>query len=99
MSVAYEWDVEVVTDRETDDHEEGEVIDHNFCASYAAAKAVAATDLGHGLRHLLVLVRDDEKERSWAYLEEGELPTHFQDSYQNQYAKVPQRFHKEVAAI
>ena len=96
MTVRYEWDVEVQTAAASDDHEESEVIDHLFCKSFIEAVTTAAIDAGEDLKHVIVLVRDDDNQRSWAYLEDGKLPTHFEDAYQNQYAKVPQCFHAEV---
>lgn len=98
MAVRYEWDVEVQTAAASDDYEEGEVIDHLFCKSFIGAMTTAAIDAGEDLKHVIVLVRDDDNQRSWAYLEDGKLPTHFEDAYQNQHGKVPQRFHAEVAA-
>lgn len=50
-----------------------------------------------GMTSRIVLVRDDDKGRSWAYLEDGELPSHFEDAYGVKVAKVPGRFHEEVS--
>lgn len=43
------------------------------------------------------LMRDDDKGRSWAYITNGKLPENFLDAYGRIVAKVPQRYHKELA--
>ena len=98
MTVFYEWDVEAVTSIETDNHEKSEVVDHRRAFSFAYAMSMASTPPDAGMAYQVVLVRDDDKLRSWAYLGDMKLPSRFQDAYQNYYGKVPQRFHKEVAA-
>ena len=97
MAVRYEWDVELQTAVASDDHDEGEVVDHMFCGDFARSKRMAATAPEAGYRYALVLVRDDDNMRSWAYVTDGVLPSHFSDAYGEQYAKVPQRYHAEVA--
>ena len=98
MTTTYEWDVEEQTAEDSDENEAGEVLDHLFCTSYAEAKRQAARPASEGCKFVIVLVRDADDGRSWAYMEDGKLPTHFCDAYQSPVAKVPQRFHKEVAA-
>lgn len=93
MPVDYEWDVETV------EIESEDIVDHEFCKDYADAKATAATAPGPGHRHDIVLVRDDDNGRSWAYMEDGKLPSHFSDAYGNAVAKVPKRFTNEVAKV
>jgi hypothetical protein len=95
MSVRYEWDVELVTAVETAEHEAGEVIDHNHVESAAAALAFAAGGAGEGFAYSIVLVRDDDNGRAWAYVEDGKLPTHFTDAHDNEVAVVPQRLRGE----
>lgn len=34
--------------------------------------------------------------RSWAYIKNGKLPSHFKDAFGGQTCKVPKRFHDEV---
>lgn len=102
MPVRYEWDVETVTDRDSDEHEEGEVLDHHHVASYAEALAYTReVEPEDGERFQIVLVRDsDEHEegRSWAYMKDGKLPTFFEDAYSVHTAYVPDQFHDEVNA-
>jgi len=97
MAVRYEWDVEETAAADTDDHEEGECFDHRFCESYKEVLAVAATTPPEGTAWRPVLVRDDDAGRSWAYMENGKLPSHFEDAYGTPVAKVPKRFVDEVA--
>lgn len=91
----YEWDVEIVSD---DDFED--ILDHDFRDTYAEVKAGSSAASGVFTR--LVLVRHVEtddawREDSWAYVEDGKLPEHFEDAYGNKATKVPARFHQEVA--
>lgn len=98
MAVRYEWDVETqaVGDSETNEH--GDVLDHDFCGSYAEALRTLANDPAKpGERKVIVLVRDDDVCKAWAYMEDGSLPDYFSDAYDNEDARVPKRFHDEVA--
>lgn len=96
-SVAYEWDVEVVADGDSAEYEDGEVIEHDHCGSYAEAKRKAGETPPEGCRYLIVLVRDDDNRRAWAYLENGKLPETFTDALGHEYKQVPKRFVDEVA--
>lgn len=90
MSVKYEWDVETV-----DDH--GDVLDHDHDASLSALLH-RHHDIGNGEQLALVrdVWRDDGEliDRSWAYAENGKLPDTFSGG---ETAKVPKRFHDEIA--
>ena len=90
--LTYEWDVETVD-------EYGDIEDHYHSERITIDHLDAALDKSGRTR--LVLVRDDHRhggiDRSWAYVEEGKLPDHFKDAYDRNEAKVPQRFHKELA--
>ena len=97
--IRYEWDVETYTDDEFAD-----VVDHCHISTYARAIDYMArypAEAGH--RHVLVLVRDviapdgDLRDRQWAYMHDGILPSHFEDSGGNRQAKVPQYLRKEWA--
>lgn len=96
MTVYYEWDVE-----EVDEHDD--VQDHYHTDSYASAKAIHAAVPGEGtnMTSRIVLIRDDDNtrtgQRAWAYLEDGKLPEYFEDAHGVEVAKVPKRFHEEVA--
>ena len=93
-TVTYEWDVELVNE-ETDDVE-----DHMFQDSYAGCVAAVALGVAPGRRAEIVLVRDSAcGDRSWAYVVNGALPTHFRDSYDEKTARVPVRFHEEVTEV
>jgi hypothetical protein len=96
-SVAYEWDVETRADGDTDKQEDGEVIDHDFCESFAEAKKKAAETPPEGCRFEIVLVCDDDVGRSWAELENGLLPERFCDALGRERKQVPKRFVDEVA--
>lgn len=98
MAVHYEWDVETQAALETEANEAGEVLDHNHCKSYSEAMRAASKQPGQpGEQFVIVLVRDDDDRRAWAYVEDGKLPEWFHDADGNDYAKVPQRFVQEVA--
>lgn len=84
MPVTYEWDIETWADDEVIDHDHRDRV-HDF-GGEELTRAVAED----GYR--LVLVRNDDKGRSWAYVANGELPTHFLDAYEKPVAKVPARF-------
>jgi hypothetical protein len=89
MSVFYEWDVETVS--VVDDL----VIDHDHRGNFKACK-IEAAHCDPGYKKVIVLVRDDDYSRSWAYIEDGKLPTHFRDAYGRVVARVPKRFMREV---
>jgi hypothetical protein len=89
MTVYYEWDVEEVDENE-------DIQNHNHTSSYTKAKEVAAIPNEGGIISRIVLVRDDDNCRSWAYMEDGKLPEWFEDAYGAEVAKVPKRFIKEV---
>lgn len=96
MAVEYEWDVELQAAVDSDDHEEGEVLDHDHQLSYADAMKRAAMPTPDGFRSVIVLVRDDDAGRSWAYVENGKLAEKFSDANGSDVAKVPACFAKEV---
>lgn len=89
MGAQYEWDVEVVDPN-------GDIEDHLHQTSFADCVKVAAEETQPGYTRSIVLVRDDDKGRSWAYLEDGALPEELLDAYDRPAAKTPQRFRKEV---
>lgn len=89
MTVYYEWDVEEteVVDGEV------EVVEHWFQTSYKASYIFK----GDCPEMSIVLVRDDNNGRSWAYIQaNGELPEHFCNAWGVEVHKVPNRFHEEV---
>lgn len=93
---SYEWDKEEY-DIAADDPK-AEIIDHNF-----GEKLV---DVGFPCvkTELLVLVRDSEQGKLWAYVDDSRmLPRYFSrpeadGKYHETNVKVPQRFHREIAA-
>ena len=90
MTVVYEWDCETI-----DEH--GDIVEHMHGATYAEVKAWSlANTCKPGFTHSLVLVRDDDEGRAWAYIEDGRLPEFCQDAASCKIARVPQRFHREV---
>ena len=98
MTVQYEWDCETVADGDSTGFEDGEAIDHAHGASFKEVKAwAAANPCAPGFRHEIVLVRDDDAGRAWAYVSGGKLPEYFTDADGADDAKVPQRFVREVA--
>lgn len=87
MPTTYEWDIETWVDDEIVDHNHRNSV-HEF-GGEELTMAVAED----GYR--LVLVRTNEKGRWWAYVTDGELPTHFSDAWDRPCIKVPERFFKE----
>ena len=73
------------------------MLDHNHVGSYAEALAWAVNP-PRDTEYSIVLVRDDDEARSWAYVHSGALGSHFLDSAGDEMTKVPQRFHAEVAS-
>jgi hypothetical protein len=99
MAVTYEWDCETVADGNSAECEDGEILDHVHGSSFRDVHAWADKyPCEPGRRYALVLVRDDDEGRSWAYVTEGTLPERFTDANGADAATVPQRFHREVAA-
>lgn len=100
MSVAYEWDVEETAACDSEQYEQGEIIEHYHCGSYREALAFSKAAAPAGSRWEIVLVRDDDDRRAWAYMgSDTELPEFFCDADGREYRKVPARFHKEVARL
>jgi hypothetical protein len=92
MTVIYEWDCEEVTADEFED-----VVDHWHDDAFAAVLAQSKTEPTEGSAYRVVLVRDDDDGRSWAYLDDaGRLPEYFEDASFRKTARVPNRFVKEV---
>lgn len=94
-TVEYEWDWEKLFDDA--EHDADEVQDHwhsdrlipeNPWAPDKAELCLVCNDFAGGW------VRG----RSWAYVKDGKLPEWFTDAYGHRTRRVPQRFHKELAA-
>jgi hypothetical protein len=95
--VIYEWDCETVANKEHPDYGEDDVIDHAHGESFKDVRNWSSQwPPGDGERHELVLVRDDDDGRTWAYLHNGKLPEFFIDAYGVDRTRVPKRFHAEV---
>lgn len=93
----YEWDCETVVDGDSPNFENGEVVDHVYGASYKEVTVWSAANPPEaGFQRAIVLVRDADEGRSWAYLAGGNLPPYFKDAYGINTAKVPARFIREV---
>jgi hypothetical protein len=87
----YEWDIETVAVVETDDYEEGDIIDHDHMDTPRLPDA----------DENLVLVcdayyADGQSQRSWAYVEDGKMETYFRDAYERMTIKIPQKFHNQL---
>lgn len=85
--ISYEWDVEEIDS-------DGDIIDHNHADKLSSYKEIDG---------VLVLVRDVGNsrdgviDRSWAYVLGKKLPEYFTDTDEAKVAKVPQKFHDELA--
>jgi len=95
----FEWDCETVIDGATDEHEDGEVIDHCHTATFAKAMDYFNRPSQPGTKHVVCLVRDDDDTggRSWAYVQDSRISKHFWDAYDRAVGIVPRRFVQEVA--
>lgn len=97
--VTYEWDFE-----SWDYDENGDVIDidhdHRDNLDGCTLEHIGPYEGGE---IKLVLVRnvgnenDGLTDRTWAYVVDGKLPTHFANAYDRPQTKIPQRFHHELA--
>lgn len=102
MAVYYQWDVELhIYYNDADEIDSMDVLDHDFCDNFKEAKAIAAgppEQYPEGKTSLhIVLVRDGDVGRTWAYLEDdGKLPEKFMDAEGKLQTAVPKRFHLEV---
>lgn len=86
MVVWYEWDIE--------EYEGEDIVDHNHADKFSELPKLKENEK-------LVLVRNTEDSRLWAYVENNKLPEYFArpEADGNYYAtdvKVPKRFHKEL---
>lgn len=86
--VTYEWDIE--------SYDGDEIVDHNFGDNLK--------DIGLPVLQgdQLVLVRNDDDGRYWAYVEANMLPAFFSipqadGKYYETTIKVPKKFHRELA--
>ena len=87
MKINYEWDVETVD-------EFGDIQDHDH------SETLRDYHLEVEAPNRLVLVRDSYTDygldRSWAYVEDGKLPSHFEDAYGQKIRRIPKRFQFEM---
>jgi len=97
----YEWDIEEIDEHgDINDHHHRDKLSEFFELGFADDFAAALKGEGYQL----VLVRDTLDSdgavdlRSWAYVEDGKLPVFSGDGFGRCAAKVPQRFHRELAA-
>ena len=99
MAIKYYWHVEENATAENPTHEVTATVVTICCASYkiAAHLAKQSPSAAHTIREI-VLVRDNNGELSWAYIEDGELYEYFHCNG-NEVALVPLRFHREVRRI
>ena len=99
MAVFYEWDCEEVSDIDQPGFDKDDVIEHWHSRTYKEALAMSKTEPTEGSRWDIVLVRDDDDRRAWAYMSDGEngtLPEWFCDADGLEYKRVPKRFFNEV---
>lgn len=99
-TVYYEWGLEERFRVASDDHEEDEIIDTHHRDTYRGLMAdMSPDDPASETYQAVVLIRNhDTQGRSWAYMEDGKLPSHFRDAWENEVCPVPQRYIIDVAA-
>lgn len=97
--VTYEWDIETW---DYDDDNEIEISDHNFAdklSEFHSDEFLIAVEQGR-----LVLVRDDDNGRSWAYFNATHTPEYFSilesdGNYYETNMKIPKRFIEEFKKL
>ena len=87
--VIYEWVIETV------DIESEDILSVDHANTYAEALVQSSDQPDEGCFYRIGLVRDDDDGRSWAYVEDGVLPSHFEDALNRRVAKVPQKLRKQ----
>lgn len=102
MTVYYEWDVEEVATVDSKEYAVDDVIDHSHSAKFAEAMADRARFIAAGVpgvEYNVLLVRDDDEGRAWAYFypEDNTLDEWFEDAYERRVCKMPKRYAEEVA--
>jgi hypothetical protein len=102
MAVVYEWDVEEVATVDSEQYAVDDIIEHCHSAKFKEAladKARLEAGAEPGIGYRIVLVRDDDIGRSWAYFypEDNTLDEWFEDAYPRRVCKVPKRYVEEVA--
>lgn len=106
MTVFYEWDVEEIACEALTDNgmefDAGDVMEHYHQTSFKDCKTLVNEIDGKNpinSRMQVVLVRDDDHGRLWAYMDkDGNLPEFFSNAWGKVdfCTKVPKRFHEEV---
>ena len=97
MTVIYEWDVETV---ETYEDGDNDIHEHYHCETYGDAQRWAMRQPAiPGFTYEVVLVRDDDDRRSWAYVIDGKMPEYAEDADGRKWGKIPQRYIREVEAL
>jgi len=81
----YEWDIELV------DKKHGDILDHDHSDKCPKIPTLDTEEVFERL----VLVKDvyrnwDLVDRTWAYVEDGKLPEHFSNAWQQAESKAPQ---------
>ena len=96
MATYYEWVIETMDGREDD----ADILDCNHESTLALAQAYA-----RGIEHVRIgLVRTQESldgrraVRTWAYIDDEGMPSHFQDASGCEASRVPARFLREYQA-
>jgi hypothetical protein len=91
MSVHYEWVIEELDGPDSDDVE---IVDVTHADTYVGALKFA----GQHEHARIALVRDTDRERAWAYIEDGRLPEYCEDAFSRRVARVPLRFRAQFDA-
>lgn len=100
MTVTYQWSVECQV---TYTDGVSEVLSRQDCDSFAeavaASKDAPKPHQDGSTKNVVLLVRDDENSRTWAFLgDDGSLDDFFTDALGKRAEPVPQRFHQEASS-
>ena len=100
MTISYEWDCELHRELHTAGEPSELQMPFSYTTDYRRVKEfIEATIPDKDCEFVAVLVRTDDDNRAWAYVEDGKLPEFFLDAYNSEYRKVPKKFHDEVAKV
>lgn len=97
MRIAYHWVGMVTATKTAGNRCAGDSIRNEYHNSYTDCVAsLRAHPPAPDEEAQIALLAIDDFGRSWAYVEDGRLHTHFRNTLQNPTSRVPEQFHVEL---